>query len=132
MILKIATGWQFGVGLARLKGWRVFMKKKKKTKNISFKQFMSWSVTFSQLVFKLITEIWVLGMVYASALILIAIFKVEQFSYIDTLITELCDVFKVSVCGILIKSTIENVFRYNNIFGDRVEYNPTNTDSEDE
>lgn len=102
------------------------LKKIKSKKPVTPKSFISWNLTFTQFIMKLVTQLWSIGMIYAAVLICFAIYKVDNFSFLDTYITEICSVFKASVISICLKSTVENVFRYNDIFGKRQEYRDYN------
>lgn len=58
-------------------------------------------------------------MVYSAIMILFAVIKVGDFSYLDTFISDNGETFRIIVGVNLISKTVENVFKFNNggLFG---------------
>lgn len=69
--------------------------------------FILWSVEFSKRLIIILSIAFLIFLMYA---MIVPFFGVEVN---DTLTAELSEVFKVTVGAYLIKSVIENVFRYN-------------------
>lgn len=83
------------------------------------KEFQKWATGFTANVLRLITAIWGICMVFAGAVIAIALFWTGEFSYLDTFINRVCDCFVAGVVTALVTRVIGNVFQYNDggIFG---------------
>lgn len=92
---------------------------KKKKKNINIKDFFNWSLTFTKKLIVICTVLWAFCILYSAVMILFAVIKVGDFSYLDSFITDNGETFRIVVGVNLISKTIENVFKYNNggLFG---------------
>lgn len=96
----------------------------KKRKKFDINDFFNWSLTFTKKLIVICTALWALFMTYAAIMILFAVFKVNDFSYLDTFITDNGETFRLVVGTNIISKTIENVFKFNNggIFGTSLPY----------
>lgn len=88
----------------------------------NLKDFQFWSLTFTKKLVTICTAIWILVTLYSAIMILYAVKSVEDFSYLDTFISDNGETFRIVVGANLITKTIENVFHYNNggIFGESI------------
>lgn len=89
------------------------MKKSKK----SVKNALSWTWEFTKKVVMLLSVLYILNWIYSAIIIAVAIYNTDTFCYLDTLITETNETFRIVVGANVIKSCIENVFKYNDIGG---------------
>lgn len=95
---------------------------KRKKNNLTVKGFVGWSLTFTKQIILLTTIIFFTMTIYDATMITIAIFKIGNFSYLDTFITELNETFRVVVGVNICGKVLENIFHYNSggIFGESV------------
>lgn len=100
------------------------MKKKKK---FGVTEFLNWSLTFTKKLILICTALWAIYSTYAAIIILVAILRINDFSYLDTFITDNGETFRLIVGTNIISKTIENVFKYNEggIFGQSLPYGQT-------
>lgn len=89
------------------------MKKKKK----GVKNALSWTWEFTKKIVMLLSILYIVNWLYSAIVIAIAIYNAGTFSYLDTLISETNETFRIVVGANVIKSCIENVFKYNDIGG---------------
>ena len=107
-------------------------------KRFNKSEVVVWSWEFTKIVITSISVVWVLGTIFSAIMVAYAIHTTGQFSFLDTFITENSTTFRDVVGVNLIKSCIENVFKYNDIFGKKKCYNKRgnttteNTDGSDE
>jgi hypothetical protein len=88
----------------------------KKTKK-GVKNAISWTWEFTKKIVMLLSILYIVNWLYSAIVIAIAIYNAGTFSYLDTLITETNETFRIVVGANVIKSCIENVFKYNDIGG---------------
>nr|DAP04707.1 MAG TPA: hypothetical protein [Herelleviridae sp.] len=82
-------------------------------------RFMERTLKFTEKVTVWVTLLYIVNWLVSVVLIGLAIYKTDNFAYLDTLITETSETFR-SVVGIaIIKFGVENIFKYNN-FGGKV------------
>lgn len=96
----------------------------RKKKKFGIKEFFNWSLTFTKKLIVICTALWAIFMTYAAVMILFAVLKVNDFSYLDTFITDNGETFRLIVGTNIISKTIENVFKFNDggIFGTSLPY----------
>ena len=82
-----------------------------------------WSWEFTKIVITSISIVWVLSTIFSAIMVAYAIYTTGQFSFLDTFITENSTTFRDVVGVNLIKSCVENVFKYNDIFVKKKCYN---------
>jgi hypothetical protein len=93
--------------------------------NRLMRNMFRWSLTFTKKVVTLVTIIWFLQLIYSAFIIWFAIQTQNNFSYLDTFITDNGESFRLIVGANIISKTIENVFKYNEggIFGKSISEN---------
>lgn len=82
-------------------------------KKISDHDFKNWSKGFTIKVLTLLSVFWFIFMCYSGFLMIYAIYKTGEFSFLDTYINRICDCFMAGVITGLITRTIGNVFEFN-------------------
>ena len=87
--------------------------------NKIIKKTIKWSLSFTKKVIIMVTIIWIIQLIYSAIMILYAVQKCGDFSYLDTFISDNGETFRLIVGTNIISKTIENVFKYNEggIFG---------------
>ena len=83
------------------------------------RELLKWSFTFTKKVVTLVTFLWFLQLLYSAIIIWYAIKTQNNFSYLDTFISDNGETFRLIVGINIVSKTIENVFKYNEggIFG---------------
>ena len=76
-------------------------------------KFKRWSLSFTMKVLTLLTIFWFIFMIYSGFLMIFAIWRTGEFSFLDTYITKICDCFMAGVITGLITRTVGNVFEFN-------------------
>ena len=91
----------------------------KRKKRINVKDYFLWTLTFTKKLIIACTAIWAFCVFYSAIMILFAVIKVGDFSFLDTFISDNGETFRIIVGANLISKTVENVFKYNNggLFG---------------
>ena len=82
-------------------------------KKISDHDFKNWSKGFTIKVLTLLSAFWFIFMCYSGFLMIYAIYKTGEFSFLDTYINRICDCFMAGVITGLITRTVGNVFEFN-------------------
>lgn len=82
-------------------------------KKISDHDFKNWSKGFTIKVLTLLSIFWFIFMCYSGFLMIYAIYKTGEFSFLDTYINRICDCFMAGVITGLITRTVGNVFEFN-------------------
>ena len=77
------------------------------------KNFKSWAKGFSAFCLKVILTIWLVTMGFCMFVITYKLFTTGEIEEPITLLTEVCKIFSVSICTVLITRTIGNAFEYN-------------------
>lgn len=112
------------------------MKRRKRTKdwNTTKRRFLERTLKFTEKVTLWITVLYICNWLVSVILITLAIKETQNFAYLDTLITEISETFRVVVGTAIIKFGVENIFKYND-FGGKVpsnnQYNSNGQDNED-
>lgn len=75
-----------------------------------------WSLTFTKRVVVVVTILWALQLAYSAVVILMAMKTTGDFSYLDTFITDNGETFRLIVGTNIVSKTVENVFKYNDVF----------------
>lgn len=104
------------------------MKKKKK----DAKNALLWTWEFTKKIVVFLSVLYILNWLYSAVVIAIAVYDTGTFSYLDTLITETNETFRIVVGANVIKSCIENIFKYNDIGGKSKEYGESSIDTQEE
>lgn len=92
-------------------------------------RFMERTLKFTEKVTVWVTLLYIVNWLVSVVLIGMAIYRTDNFAYLDTLITETSETFR-SVVGIaIIKFGVENIFKYND-FGGKVPTKDTEPESE--
>lgn len=93
-------------------------------KNI--KSFMNWSLTFTKKIIMICTVMWILYTAYSAAMIFFAVWRINDFSYLDTFIHDNGETFRLLVGVNIVSKTIENLFKYNDspFFGKSIKPEP--------
>lgn len=94
------------------------------------KQFVNWTLEFTKSIIMYIVMLWVASNIFSMIVLVYAINKTGNFSYLDTFITENHTTFRDIVGIALIKFCIENVFKYNNFGGKAKDYQQGENESE--
>ena len=99
-----------------------------KKKKFEIREFVNWSLTFTKKLIIICTVMWAICTTYAAIMILVAVLKINDFSYLDTFITDTGETFRLIVGTNIVSKTIENVFKYNEggIFGRSLPYGQAN------
>ena len=79
----------------------------------SKKDLRSWANGFSACCLKTILLIWLVTIGYCMFVITYALVTTGEISEPITLLGEVCKIFSVSICTVLITRTIGNAFEYN-------------------
>lgn len=100
-------------------------------KRTKLKNALSWTWEFTKIVITALSVLYALNWLYSVVAISVAIYETNQFSFLDTLITETNETFRVIVGVNVVKCCIENVFKYNDFGGKGNTYNknPTSEDN---
>lgn len=109
------------------------MKLKKRKQTFTPKKALKWSWEFTKVVVSTISIVWVFSTIFSALMVAYAIHTTGQFSFLDTFIIENSSTFRDIVGINIIKSCVENVFKYND-FCFKKSYNKggnTTTDSND-
>ena len=78
-----------------------------------------------------LSVLYVLNWLYSLVVIVVAIKETGQFSYLDTLISETNETFRIVVGANIVKAGVENIFKYNDFGGKGSRYMGT-SNSENE
>lgn len=81
--------------------------------------FLKKSLKFTEAVVVWVTILYLLNWIVSVVLITLAIKETKNFAYLDILITETGETFRIIVGASVIKFGVENIFKYND-FGGRV------------
>jgi hypothetical protein len=76
-------------------------------------------LTFTKKVVTAVTIVWIVEVIYSAIMIWWACKTTQNFSYLDTFISDSGETFRLIVGANIISKTLENVFKYNEggIFG---------------
>lgn len=84
-----------------------------KKQNFTPRNALKWSWGFTKIVISTISIVWVFSTIFSAIMVYHAIQVTGQFSFLDTFIVENSTTFR-DVVGInIVKSCIENIFKYN-------------------
>ena len=92
------------------------MRKKRVTRNKS-KAAVLWMWEHTKMIVNCLSVLYVLNWLYSLIVIVIAIKETGQFSYLDTLISETNETFRIVVGANIVKAGVENIFKYNDFGG---------------
>ena len=84
--------------------------------------FMERTLKFTEKLALLLTLMYLCNWLVSVAMIYLAIKETKNFAYLDTLIVETSNTFRVIVGAAIIKFGVENIFKYND-FGGRAPSN---------
>ena len=106
------------------------MRKRRVTKNKS-KAAILWMWEYTKMIVNCLSVLYVLNWLYSLVVIVVAIKETGQFSYLDTLIGETNETFRIVVGANIVKAGVENIFKYNDFGGKGSRYMGT-SNSENE
>ena len=115
------------------------MRKRRVTKNKS-KAAILWMWEHTKMIVNCLSVLYVLNAgndqalenwLYSLVVIVVAIKETGQFSYLDTLISETNETFRIVVGANIVKAGVENIFKYNDFGGKGSRYMGT-SNSENE
>ena len=92
------------------------MRKKRVTRNTSQAAGL-WMWEHTKMIVNCLSVLYVLNWLYSLIVIVIAIKETGQFSYLDTLISETNETFRIVVGANIVKAGVENIFKYNDFGG---------------
>lgn len=92
------------------------MRKRRVTKNKS-KAAILWMWEHTKRLVNCLSVLYVLNWLYSLVVIVVAIKETGQFSYLDTLISETNETFRIVVGANIVKAGVENIFKYNDFGG---------------
>ena len=92
---------------------------------------IKWAWQFTKKLITSITIVYFICTLVEIILILIAIYQTGTFSFLDTFIVENNNTFRDVVCVNLVKSTLENIFKYND-FGGKIPSKSMEEDPDDD
>lgn len=101
------------------------MRKRRVTKNKS-KAAILWMWEHTKMIVNCLSVLYVLNWLYSLVVIVVAIKETGQFSYLDTLISETNETFRIVVGANIVKAGVENIFKYNDFGGKGSRYMGTN------
>ena len=94
----------------------------RRRKRYSIKDALRWSWEHTKMIINVLSILYVVNWLYSVVIIAIAVAQTGQFSFLDTLITETNETFRVVVGAGVVKSCVENVFKYNDFGGKGQKY----------
>mgnify|MGYP000727273512 CR=1 FL=1 len=106
------------------------VRKRRVTKNKS-KAAILWMWEHTKMIVNCLSVLYVLNWLYSLVVIVVAIKETGQFSYLDTLISETNETFRIVVGANIVKAGVENIFKYNDFGGKGSRYMGT-SNSENE
>lgn len=96
---------------------KLTLKRVKKKERFTPRNVVKWTWEFTKIVISTISIVWVFSTIFSAIMVYYAIKSTGQFSFLDTFIIENSTTFR-DVVGInIVKSCIENIFKYNDFFG---------------
>lgn len=104
------------------KASKLFNRTKRRKRRLTSKQFLTWSLEFTKSVIIQIVILWTISNIFSMIILVYAINRTGNFSYLDTFISENHSTFRDIVGIALIKFCIENVFKYNDFGGKAKSY----------
>lgn len=96
------------------------MKSHKKKSGV--KDALRWTWEHTKLIVNILYILYIVNWIFSAVVIVVAIIRTSQFSYLDTLITETNETFRQIVGLTVVKSGVENVFKYNDFGGKGQKY----------
>lgn len=90
-----------------------------------------WMWEHTKMIVNCLSVLYVLNWLYSLVVIVVAIKETGQFSYLDTLISETNETFRIVVGANIVKAGVENIFKYNDFGGKGSRYMET-SNSENE
>ena len=90
-----------------------------------------WMWEHTKMIVNCLSVLYVLNWLYSLVVIVVAIKETGQFSYLDTLISETNETFRIVVGANIVKAGVENIFKYNDFGGKGSRYMGT-SNSENE
>ncbi len=90
------------------------------------KKAILWMWEHTKLIVNILTALYVLNWIYCAVVIAIAIYTTGMFTYLDSLITEIGDTFRLVIGANMCKALIENIFKYNDFGGKAQPYGEEN------
>ncbi|MDD2979511.1 MAG: hypothetical protein PHN80_06010 [Hespellia sp.] len=94
-------------------------------KKNSMKNALKWTWEHTKMIINVLSILYVVNWIYSAIVITVAIIQTGQFSFLDSLITETNETFRVVVGANVVKACVENVFKYNDFGGKGESYKPS-------
>lgn len=105
------------------------LSKKDKKKDSKLKNALSWSWEFTKFLVVILTIIYVAQMLFSALVIYHALDSTNMLTYLDSFITETNETFRLIVGANVVKSCVENVFKYNDFGGKSIYNNNSDNDT---